>query len=80
MEATIRKPLLTDAQLKVLMLICEDKDTEEMATLLNLSPRTIEYRRITLKDKFDVKTIGGLVYKAYKQGFVSTEITEKRST
>lgn len=73
MQRNSNNPELTAREIQFLNLLCDDKDTKEIAAIVQLSTRTIEYHRIILKEKFDCKTIGGLVYKACKYGFISTE-------
>lgn len=62
-------PRLTKNEEKILVMLCEDKTTEQIAAGLHLSPRTVEAKRREIKDKFEVATIAGLVAKAVRLGF-----------
>lgn len=62
---------LTEKEIEVLALICEEKSTKEIATTLKLSPRTVEGRRDKIKDKTGAKGYAGLVIFAYRAGIVS---------
>ncbi len=63
---------LTDKEKTILTLISEEKSTKEIASILDLSPRTIEAMRGNLKTKTGTKSMAGLVVFAIKQGL--TEI------
>lgn len=65
------KPELNEKEQKILQLICNDQTTKEIASDLKLSPRTIETIRDKLKTKFDVKSVGALVYQACKHKMVN---------
>jgi DNA-binding NarL/FixJ family response regulator len=61
---------LTERELQVLVLICDEKTTKEIATILYLSHRTVEAVRDKLKYKTGSKTLAGLVLFAVKRGLV----------
>ncbi len=61
---------LTDRELKVLKLICDQKTSAEIADEIYLSVRTVEGIRIGLMEKLGAKNIVGLVSFAYKNGLV----------
>lgn len=61
---------LTPIQLKVLTLTCEDYITIDIADKVFLSMRSVETIRRQIKAYFKVKTLHGLVAKAYRQGYV----------
>ena len=57
---------LSEKELKILILIAEDKTTEEISKDVFLSPRTIETIRQNMKQKVGAKTIAGLVMYAMR--------------
>ena len=58
--------LLSEKEISVLRLMCEEKSTQEIAITLDLSPRTIEAIRDKLKTKTGTKSTAGLVLFAVK--------------
>ncbi|MCO5285730.1 MAG: response regulator transcription factor [Chitinophagaceae bacterium] len=50
-----------EKELRILQLIGDDMNTEEISKEIFLSPRTIESIRQKMKDKVGAKTIGGLI-------------------
>jgi len=61
---------LTDKEISVLRMICEEKSTKEIADLVGLSPRTVEAIRDKLKVKTGAKSLAGLVMYAVKSGII----------
>jgi len=61
---------LTDKEVTILKLMCEEKSTKEIADLVDLSPRTVEAIRDKVKTKTAVKSMAGLVMYAVKAGIV----------
>jgi len=61
---------LTDKEISILKLMCEEKSTKEIADIVDLSPRTVEAIRDKLKSKTGVKTMAGLVLYAVKNGIL----------
>jgi len=61
---------LTDKEVTILKLMCEEKSTKEIAEMVDLSPRTVEAIRDKLKTKTGVKSMAGLVMYAVKAGIV----------
>jgi DNA-binding NarL/FixJ family response regulator len=61
-------PALTENEIKVLRLICEEKTTAEISNLVFLSPRTVEGIRMGMMDKLGVKNVAGLVVFAFRSG------------
>jgi len=61
---------LTEKEVTILRLMCEEKSTKEIAELVDLSPRTVEAIRDKLKTKTGVKSMAGLVMYAVKAGIV----------
>lgn len=61
---------LTDKEVTILKLMCEEKSTKEIADIVDLSPRTVEAIRDKLKTKTGVKSMAGLIMYAVKAGIV----------
>lgn len=61
---------LTDKEISILRMICEEKSTKEIADLVDLSPRTVEAIRDKLKVKTGAKSLAGLVMYAVKSGLI----------
>jgi DNA-binding NarL/FixJ family response regulator len=70
MDMTPAEVHLTDKEITILKLMCEEKSTKEIAELVDLSPRTVEAIRDKLKTKTGVKSMAGLVMYAVKAGIV----------
>jgi DNA-binding NarL/FixJ family response regulator len=64
---------LTDKEITILKLMCEEKSTKEIADIVDLSPRTVEAIRDKLKTKTGVKSMAGLVMYAMKAGIVEQQ-------
>jgi FixJ family two-component response regulator len=50
--------------------MCEEKSTREIASAVDLSPRTVEAIRDKLKTKTGSKSLAGLIMYAVKAGIV----------
>lgn len=61
---------LTEREIKVLVLICQEKTSQEISEKIYLSPRTVEGLRNSLMFKIGAKNIAGLVSFAHKNGLV----------
>ncbi len=61
---------LSDKEIRILKLMCEEKTTKEIADIVDISPRTVEAIRDKLKTKTGAKSMAGLVMYAVKKGFV----------
>jgi DNA-binding NarL/FixJ family response regulator len=61
---------LSDKELQVLKLMCEEKSTKEIADIVDISPRTVEAIRDRLKIKTGAKSTAGLILYAVKHGIV----------
>lgn len=64
---------LSDKELKILKLMCEEKTTKEIADIVEISPRTVEAIRDKLKTKTGAKSMAGLVMYAVKNGILEEE-------
>jgi DNA-binding CsgD family transcriptional regulator len=61
---------LTEKEITILKLMCEEKSTKEIADMVDLSPRTVEAIRDKLKSKTGVKSMAGFVMYAVKAGIL----------
>jgi DNA-binding NarL/FixJ family response regulator len=61
---------LTEKEVKILKLMCEEKTTKEIADIVEISPRTVEAIRDKLKTKTGAKSMAGLVMYAVKSGLI----------
>lgn len=61
---------LSDKELTILKLMCEEKTTKEIADMVEISPRTVEAIRDKLKTKTGAKSMAGLVMYAVKNGII----------
>ncbi len=59
---------LSDKEVQVLKLMCDEKSTKEIADIVAISPRTVEAIRDRLKIKTGVKSTAGLILYAVKHG------------
>jgi DNA-binding NarL/FixJ family response regulator len=64
---------LTEKELKILKLMCEEKTTKEIADIVDISPRTVEAIRDKLKFKTGAKSMAGLVMYAVKHGILEEQ-------
>lgn len=61
---------LTEKEVRILKLMCEERTTKEIADIVEISPRTVEAIRDKLKVKTGAKSMAGLVMYAIKNGIV----------
>jgi DNA-binding NarL/FixJ family response regulator len=61
---------LSEKELQVLKLMCDEKSTKEIADIVDISPRTVEAIRDRLKVKTGAKSTAGLILYAVKHGIV----------
>jgi DNA-binding NarL/FixJ family response regulator len=64
---------LTLRQREVLQLIGEGKNTKEVATLLNISVKTVEFHKGRLMEQLDVHSTADLIKFAIAEGLASAE-------
>ncbi|MBD0376195.1 MAG: response regulator transcription factor [Flavisolibacter sp.] len=64
---------LTEKEITILRLMCEEKSTKEIADIVDLSPRTVEAIRDRLKAKTGAKSMAGLIMYAVKSGIVEQD-------
>ena len=61
---------LTDKEIQIIRLICEEKTNKEISEILNLSPRTVEGSRAKIIAKINVKNTAGIVLYAIKNNII----------
>ena len=64
---------LTQRQREILQLLVEGNSAKEVANLLNISPRTVEFHKYSMMSKLKLKSVSALIQYAIKHGFVSVE-------
>jgi DNA-binding NarL/FixJ family response regulator len=64
------EPNLTSRQREVLQLIAEGKSPKEIAAILNVSPRTVEFHKYRIMETVGAKTIAELTRYAVAHGIV----------
>jgi DNA-binding NarL/FixJ family response regulator len=71
-----RSPLqtLTPRQREILQLIAERKNTKEIAGLLGLSPKTVEFHRAQLMERLHIFDVPGLVRYAIQSGVTPADV------
>ena len=62
---------LTARQREVLQLVAEGKSTKEISSLLNISPKTVEFHRNSIMDALGVRTTAELTRYAMLRGIIS---------
>jgi DNA-binding CsgD family transcriptional regulator len=63
---------LSDKEIQVLKLMCDEKSTKEIAEIVEISPRTVEAIRDRLKIKTGAKSTAGLILYAVKHGLIES--------
>jgi DNA-binding NarL/FixJ family response regulator len=67
------KEQLSQRQREVLQLLVEGNSAKEVANLLNISPRTVEFHKYSMMSKLKLKSVSALIQYAIKHGFTSVE-------
>jgi DNA-binding NarL/FixJ family response regulator len=67
-DSTFRK--LSPREREVLQLLAEGKSMKEVAAILEISPRTVEFHKYKIMEALGVKTNAELVQHAIKQGLI----------
>jgi len=62
---------LSPRQMEVLQLLAEGKSAKEIAAVLNISPRTVEFHKYRMMEQLKIKTSAELIQYASKYGLVS---------
>ena len=64
---------LTIRQREILQLIAEGQNTKQIAALLKISPKTVEYHRMKFMDCLNIHDVPGLVRFALRVGLIPPE-------
>ena len=72
-DASDRAELLTPREREVLKLIAEGNSSPQIATILCLSPKTVENHRTNIMRKLDVHDVTGLVKHALRSGLITLD-------
>ena len=64
---------LTEQQREILQRIAEGQTTKEIAQILKVSPKTVEYHRAQLMQRLNIYDIPGLVRFALRVGLIPQE-------
>jgi DNA-binding CsgD family transcriptional regulator len=65
--------VLTERQREILQLIAEGQNTKQIAEILKVSPKTVEYHRMKLMDCLKIHDVPGLVRFALQAGLLPPE-------
>lgn len=67
-QGTDKKPSLTDREIHFLELVCDENEFtyDQMAEIMGVSLKSVEFYRASLFDKFNIKSKVGLVLFSYK--------------
>jgi DNA-binding NarL/FixJ family response regulator len=65
--------VLSDYETRILSMIGESKTDEEIATVLNISPATVQSRRRDIMSKLDIHTTPKLIHYAIVNGLTRVE-------
>ena len=65
---------LSEKEMLILKLMCEEKSTKEIADMVDLSPRTVEAIRDKLKVKTGARSTAGLIMYAVKHNILNEEL------
>jgi DNA-binding NarL/FixJ family response regulator len=71
-HADLKPPELRPREREVLQLLAEGKSMKEVAGILNISPRTVEYHKYRMMESLGVTSNAELLQYAIKQGLVAT--------
>jgi DNA-binding CsgD family transcriptional regulator len=72
-EQKSRFEQLTSRQREILRLLAEGQNTKQIAEILKVSPKTVEYHRMKLMAALDVHDVPGLVRFALRVGLIPPE-------
>ena len=63
--------VLTPREREVLQLLAEGRSVKEIASILDISPRTVEFHKYNVMEKLGLRTTAELTQYAIKHGMVS---------
>ncbi len=75
-----KSPQLTERQREILQLLAEGHSAKEIAEILNISARTVEFHKYSMMSKLNFKTGSELIQYALKQGLTDMEGLAKSSS
>jgi DNA-binding NarL/FixJ family response regulator len=64
---------LTDRQCEILQLIAEGNNTKQIAAILGVSPKTVDFHRNKLMEKLGIRDVAGLVRLAFREKLLDSE-------
>jgi DNA-binding NarL/FixJ family response regulator len=62
---------ISPRQREILQLLAEGKSAKEIASILNISTRTVEFHKYKMMEQLNIKTSTELVHYAVKHGIIS---------
>jgi DNA-binding NarL/FixJ family response regulator len=62
---------LTSRQTETLRMIAEGRNTKEIASILGISTKTVDFHRMQLMNRLKTRTVAGLVREALRRGVVT---------
>ena len=62
---------ISPRQREILQLLAEGKTAKEIASILNISTKTVEFHKYKMMEQLNIKTSAGLVQYAMKHGIIS---------
>ena len=68
-----QSPPLTPRQREILQLVAEGRSAKEIADILRVSPRTVEFHKYRIMESLDLHTIAELTQYAVRHGIVSSQ-------
>jgi DNA-binding NarL/FixJ family response regulator len=63
------KPKLSEREISIIKLICQEHSTRDIADKLALSARTVEGYRVRIEEKINAKNMAGIVLYAVRHGY-----------
>jgi DNA-binding NarL/FixJ family response regulator len=69
----VQRDALTVRQREVLQLVAEGRTVKEIATTLNISPKTVEFHKAQLMEQLDLHTTAELTKYALTHGLIASE-------
>ena len=70
---SFNKSSLTEKEIEVLKLICNEKSNKEIADILHIAIRTVDFHKSNIYKKTETHTSAGLALYAVKNGFISVD-------
>ncbi len=64
---------LTQRERQILQLMAEGRNTKEISEAVNISPKTVETHRNSIKEKLGIETLAGLTKFAIREGITTLE-------